>query len=427
MRRILNFFCFSTLVFFMSFVCSVKAEVLNCSYTVGNLEEQQELKIIYDTEKEFSLTTNPLVKIGEYSSDNFESNFYVLWAKRKRTSSNVDLKIDQNLFYNASGSYACPEKFYVCDYNKIGVALTGVVNRNLTNIIATIVNCIAGEHIADNIGVIYDEVESLAIISEKDYETSEYKDTDGKTKFAIFNIGSSGSINKQFETFEWYDPFVAFAQIWHSVAGVADNETLQFVKSDCTYIENYSGQYMGFNINCAVNANYTNKLIIQISEYKDCEDLSCKREKSKEIDKTENKIKNQCKTILQNYQYSGGSKACIDDCLSIKDKINALKEGTDLYIDYTKVNDECNSSERLLAWISNILRWIKYILPVVVIILGILDFLKALTSDKDDEMKKAQGNFVKRLIAAALVFIVPLIIEFILEKMGFGYDSCGLF
>ena len=29
-------------------------------------------------------------------------------------------------------------------------------------------------------------------------------------------------------------------------------------------------------------------------------------------------------------------------------------------------------------------------------------------------MKKAQGNFVKRLIAAALIFLIPFIIEFIL-------------
>ena len=73
------------------------------------------------------------------------------------------------------------------------------------------------------------------------------------------------------------------------------------------------------------------------------------------------------------------------------------------------------------------LRWIKYLLPVVVIILGILDFIKAIGADKEDEMKKAQGSFVRRLIAAALVFLIPLILEFVLDKMGFGYDTCGLF
>ena len=67
-------------------------------------------------------------------------------------------------------------------------------------------------------------------------------------------------------------------------------------------------------------------------------------------------------------------------------------------------------------------------LPVIVIVLGILDFIKAIGSDKEDEMKKAQGRFVKRLIAAVLIFIIPFIIEFVLDKMGFGeyISGCGI-
>ena len=41
-------------------------------------------------------------------------------------------------------------------------------------------------------------------------------------------------------------------------------------------------------------------------------------------------------------------------------------------------------------------------------------------------MKKAQGRFVKRLIAAALIFIIPFIIEFVLGKMGFDSNGCGI-
>ena len=82
--------------------------------------------------------------------------------------------------------------------------------------------------------------------------------------------------------------------------------------------------------------------------------------------------------------------------------------------------------ERLIDFIQNIIKWIKYVLPVLVIVLSIIDFIKAIGSDKDDEMKKAQSNFVKRLIGAALLFLVPLIIELILEKMGFSSNSCGL-
>ena len=121
-----------------------------------------------------------------------------------------------------------------------------------------------------------------------------------------------------------------------------------------------------------------------------------------------------------------GQSGCIDSCLTIKETLNSFKEGTDLYDDGKNTGD-CGFSERLLVWASNILRWIKYILPVVVIVFGILDFIKAISADKDDEMKKAQKRFIIRLIAAALVFIIPLILEFVLDKMGFGYNDCGLF
>ena len=59
-------------------------------------------------------------------------------------------------------------------------------------------------------------------------------------------------------------------------------------------------------------------------------------------------------------------------------------------------------------------------------IFGILDFIKALSSDKDDAMKKAQSNFIKRLIICAIIFIIPFIVEFILEKMGFAANGCGI-
>ena len=70
----------------------------------------------------------------------------------------------------------------------------------------------------------------------------------------------------------------------------------------------------------------------------------------------------------------------------------------------------------------NVLKWAKYIAPALVIILSMLDFIKAIASQSDDEMKKAQGKFVKRLIVAALLFLLPFIINFMLKTFGI-YNS----
>ena len=104
-----------------------------------------------------------------------------------------------------------------------------------------------------------------------------------------------------------------------------------------------------------------------------------------------------------------------------------LKEKKEEYgIETKDGNGHCGFSGKLISWIANIIKWGKYLVPVVVMVLGILDFIKAIAADKEDEMKKAQGRFVKRLIAAALIFIVPFIIEFILDKLGFDAFGCGI-
>ena len=53
----------------------------------------------------------------------------------------------------------------------------------------------------------------------------------------------------------------------------------------------------------------------------------------------------------------------------------------------------------------------------------ILDFMKAIASDNPDDMKKSGAKFIKRLIAAVLIFIVPLILEFLLGIFGIGTNN----
>lgn len=148
----------------------------------------------------------------------------------------------------------------------------------------------------------------------------------------------------------------------------------------------------------------------------------CKSKAITEVNKHTDTLKNTCDSILQNQSLSV-EDGCISSCLQANKSIQILKEN---YIGLENFDNDCSISDRLIIWIANIVRWIKYIIPVAVMVLGILDFIKAISAGKDDEMKKAQGNFIKRLIAAALIFIIPLIIEFVLDKMGFASNGCGI-
>ena len=72
---------------------------------------------------------------------------------------------------------------------------------------------------------------------------------------------------------------------------------------------------------------------------------------------------------------------------------------------------------------------IQIAVPVVLIIVGSLDLFKGIYAQKEDEIKKSQQMFVKRLIVAALVFfafvIVKVVISFAADSTGTNIMECA--
>ncbi len=72
--------------------------------------------------------------------------------------------------------------------------------------------------------------------------------------------------------------------------------------------------------------------------------------------------------------------------------------------------------------VHTIITVIKVAIPVLLVIFGMLDLFKGITAQKEDEIKKGQQIFVKRLISAAVVFfvfsIVQLIVSFVSDDEG---------
>lgn len=58
---------------------------------------------------------------------------------------------------------------------------------------------------------------------------------------------------------------------------------------------------------------------------------------------------------------------------------------------------------------------IKIVVPILLIIFGMLDLGKAVVASKEDEIKKGQQLFIKRLITGVLVFFVVFIVQIIVR------------
>ena len=75
--------------------------------------------------------------------------------------------------------------------------------------------------------------------------------------------------------------------------------------------------------------------------------------------------------------------------------------------------------------VDSVLQYVRVIIPILVIILGVIDLAKAVISSKEDEMRKAQLTFIKRLLLGLVVFFVPLIVNVIMELADLVWESAG--
>ena len=139
-------------------------------------------------------------------------------------------------------------------------------------------------------------------------------------------------------------------------------------------------------------------------------------EGNQEFDNQYTAIEAKCEALRATSTYTdsdGIPKACQKACTNLYDEVNEnIKNicGIELKGGY------CGSlGNKIVNWIFRIIRIIRYGLPAIVIILSILDYIKALASEDEGEMKKVNKRFMIRILVVALLFIVPFILDFILK------------
>ena len=66
---------------------------------------------------------------------------------------------------------------------------------------------------------------------------------------------------------------------------------------------------------------------------------------------------------------------------------------------------------------NDIVTILQIAIPVILVIVGGIDLIKGITAGKEDEIKKGQQIFIKRLIVGALVFFLVVIIKFVVSVL----------
>lgn len=74
------------------------------------------------------------------------------------------------------------------------------------------------------------------------------------------------------------------------------------------------------------------------------------------------------------------------------------------------LNTFCSETYGLLQVLGVVLWIIKLGIPVIIIFFGVLDFGKAVTAAKDDEIKTSAKRLLFRILAGLVIFFVPTIV-----------------
>lgn len=92
------------------------------------------------------------------------------------------------------------------------------------------------------------------------------------------------------------------------------------------------------------------------------------------------------------------------------------------------VNCEGLFGDDLLDLIKKLLNYVQIAAPILLLILGSVDFGQAVLADDKDALKKATSKFVKRAIICVAIFFLPYIINYLLSFIdGMSKDPlCGI-
>lgn len=86
--------------------------------------------------------------------------------------------------------------------------------------------------------------------------------------------------------------------------------------------------------------------------------------------------------------------------------------------------DACNGLLPIMKILrKGILPKVFIIVPIALMLYAMVDFGKAVTASDEKEVKAAQSRLIKRIIYAALIFLVPWLITLVMDVIANGVSD----
>lgn len=97
---------------------------------------------------------------------------------------------------------------------------------------------------------------------------------------------------------------------------------------------------------------------------------------------------------------------------------------------YGKDKVSCGNIEKIPRKIPELTTWavtfIQVLVPVILVIFSMVDLIKAISSQKEDEIKKGQKVLIKRIVLAAVIFLVVILVKLIISIVASATDTTNI-
>lgn len=91
---------------------------------------------------------------------------------------------------------------------------------------------------------------------------------------------------------------------------------------------------------------------------------------------------------------------------------------SNLIISAVNVGEFCTKASEVLQFAGWALTFFKVAIPILIVVLGMLDFGKAVVAKEDDEIKKQTKKLVYRAVAGIIIFFIPSIVLWLFSVVG---------
>ena len=85
--------------------------------------------------------------------------------------------------------------------------------------------------------------------------------------------------------------------------------------------------------------------------------------------------------------------------------------------------DACGGLLPLVKVIVAVIKIFMIVIPILLIVYGTIDLGKAVIASDEKEVKAAQSRLIKRIIYAALIFFVPMLVGVVMNLVSAGGEG----